>query len=108
MCPVGIALYLAQATLTNLQGVNMKHFKQVLNVAGCSFAGAVLACLVFVVVDFILTRLGGISPYHQGELLMDRLFSPSDSLVLGFLLFIWIAICGAVVGTIVGVLRVRQ
>ena len=52
-------------------------------VLGWAFAGAVVAWCLFYVADFVLLRTTSIHLYHQGELLMDAIHKPTDSLVLG-------------------------
>ena len=85
-----------------------KLIKSSFKVFGWAFAGAIAAWCVFYVADFILQRVTNIHLYHQGELLMDAVHRPTDSLVHGYLLFFWLFAIGAIVGLIFGVIRVAR
>ncbi len=77
-------------------------------VLGWAFGGAIAAWCLFYVADFTLQRVTNIHLYHRGELLMDVIHKPTDSLVLGYLLFFWILAIGAIVGCIFGAIRVAR
>jgi hypothetical protein len=78
---------------------------KLLKIIGTMLLGAVAASCLFYVADLLLV---GVNVYHRGELLMDALFKPSDSLSLGYLLAFCIFGIGAALGLIVGVVRAMK
>ena len=77
-------------------------------VLGWASAGAIASWCLFYVADFVLQRVTKIHLYHQGELLMGSIHKPTDSLVLGYLLFSWLFAIGAIFGFMFGVFRVAR
>ena len=86
----------------------MRLIRDGLRILSVALMGMVGAWLLFVVVDWVLSKTANLDLYYQGELLIDALFKPNDSLVLGYLLFFWVGTVGAFAGATVGVFRVAR
>lgn len=85
----------------------MRLLSSLLRLIGWSMAGTVAAWFLFYIIDFILLHGGtGIHLYHQGELLMDSIFHPTDSLSLGPTLYLLIGVLGALFGFLFGIHRI--